>query len=97
MAESLREYNPEVSEFKITHKASVRGVSRTTKSPKRKQPSLAHIEHQWEEFLEQQNPQKRSRRSSAHLFASQYTWLIMIRCNWPKNSCSQLAMKSMIC
>lgn len=56
--ESLGKYKPEVSKFKITNKASVGGVSRTTKSPKRKQPSLAHIKNQLDEFLEQQNPQK---------------------------------------
>ena len=37
VAVSLREYKPKVSEFKITHKASMGGVSRTTKSPKEKQ------------------------------------------------------------
>ena len=37
MAKSLKEYNPEALEFKITHNSSVGGASNTTKFPGQEQ------------------------------------------------------------
>ena len=37
MAKSLKEYNQEAFEFKITHNSSVEGASNTTKFPRQEQ------------------------------------------------------------
>lgn len=55
MAESPREYNPKVSEYKRIHKSSVIGESKTTKFPRRVQPPLvrcsAHLFASWKTWL----------------------------------------------
>ena len=43
MVESLKEYNPAASKFKIVHNSSVGGESNTTKFPGREQPALQEV------------------------------------------------------